>query len=137
MTAEGSVHRGLRLSLRLGAAYDLALALFILSVGPAAMARMGAPLPEGAAFYYRLASLPLILLPALYLAAASAREPDPFRPAVLWARGGGGLFLIALTLLHAARPAWLFLGIGLGDLLWGALHAALWRGARKAPIADR
>jgi hypothetical protein len=123
--------RGLRGSLRAGAAYDLALALFIVTAGPATMARLGAPLSGDARFLFRLASLPLWILPALYLTAARSPNPDPFRPAVLWARLGGGFILIAVALLDRAHPLALFLAVGAADLLWGAIHALLWR-ARAA-----
>ncbi len=119
--------RGLRRSLVAGAVYDLGLALVILLAGQSLLARLGAGLPEACAFYLRLGALPLLLLPALYLAAAAAGDPDPFRAAVLWARGGGGAALLVFTLLDGPQPFRLFLALGLMDLIWCGLHWRLWR----------
>ncbi len=127
MVRGGDPRVGLRRSLIAGAAYDVALAAFILLAGGDMLARLGAPLPLGALFFFRLSALPLLLLPALYLSAAVAGDPGPFRPAVLWARGGGGAILIALALLHRPQPLWLFLGVGVVDVAWWVLHATLWR----------
>jgi hypothetical protein len=125
----------LRRSLIAGAAYDVVLAAFILLAGDDALARLGAPLPAGALFFFRLAALPLLLLPALYLAAAVAGDPGSFKAAVLWARGGGGAILIGLALLHRPQPLWLFLGVGVADLAWCAVHGLLWRARPKHPPA--
>jgi hypothetical protein len=127
MPLGGDARSGLRRSLIAGAVYDVALALFIVFAGEGAVARLGAPLPAGALFFFRLAALPLLLLPALYLAAAAAGDPGPFKAAVLWARGGGGAILIGLALLHRPEPLWLFLGVGVADLAWWAVHGLLWR----------
>ncbi len=111
------------------------LAVFILFVGDDALARLGAPLPADALFFFRLSVLPLLLLPALYLAAATAGDPGPFKAAVLWARGGGGAILICLALLHRPQPLVLFLGLGAADLAWCSVHGLLWRARSKHPPA--
>ncbi len=125
MTTGRGREGALRGSLVAGAAYDLVLGAFILAAGPAVLAALGAPVPPGA-FHLRLAALPLLVLPALYLAAARAPDPGPFRFPVLWARSAGGAILLLLAL--AARPgaAWLYLVLGSVDLGWGVLHAVLW-----------
>ena len=125
---EGAVSRpALRRTLLAGAVYDLVLGLFILFLGRTAMARLGHPLPDHAVFYFSLASLPLLVLPALSAAAARATDPDPFRPAVLWARGAGGALVLLLALTLRPEPLWLFLIVGTLDGVWACLHAALWR----------
>jgi hypothetical protein len=117
----------LRLTLVLGAAYDLALALFILTLGRRVLSALGHPVPEPG-FYFTLATLPLLLFPVLYVAAAWAEDIDAFRAPVLWARAGGGLILLVFTVVLRPGAMWLFLLISLIDLVWAGLHAGLWRG---------
>jgi hypothetical protein len=116
----------LRLSLRLGAIYDLLLAGTVLLAGRSLFNLLGIPLPEPY-FYLPLATLPLILLPVLYLAAARAGDCDPFRAPVLWARGGGGGVILMIALLEAPTGMGLLVAIGIVDLLWAGIHGALWR----------
>ena len=119
----------LRRSLVAGAVYDLVLGLFVLTLGPDLMARLGHPLSVAALFYFRLAALPLCILPIVYISAARSPHVDAFRIPVLGLRGlGGGLVLASLLL--GPEPAWLFLAIGFGDLGWAMLHAFLWRASR-------
>ena len=117
--------RALRRSLGAGALYDLVLGLGILLAGPELGDALGAPVRDP--FHFHLAALPLLLLPALYGAAARAADPDPFRPAVLWARGGGGALLLAFTAAFRPEAPAVYVAIGALDLAWAALHAALWR----------
>lgn len=126
--------RGLRRSLAAGAVYDAALGLFIVFAGPAAMAALGHP-PAGTSFYFRLGALPLLLLPALYLAAARSPQIDAFRGPVLWARGGGGAILLLLVAALRPDPAWLFAAVAGVDLALAVVHALLWRSAPdRAPV---
>jgi len=124
--------RGLRRSLVAGAFYDAALGLFILIAGPGAMAALGHPV-AGSSFFFRLAALPLLLLPWLYVAAARAEAIDLFRGSVLWVRGAGGLFVLLLAGFLRPAPLALFAAIGIVDLVFCALHALLW----SAPRVDR
>jgi hypothetical protein len=124
--------RALRASLLAGAAYDLALGLFILVLGPPVMTGLGSPI-QGSTFLFRLAALPLFVLPVLYAVAARSPAVDAFRPAVLWARGGGGAFILALTAILHPGAAGVFTAIGLVDLGWAAIHALLWRTPPSAP----
>ena len=122
----GSSRGALRASLRAGAVYDVVLGIGILFLGRRLLAALGyAVLPP--AFLFRLAALPLFLLPALYLAAARATDPDPFRGPVLWARGVGGLIVLALVLAHRPPAAGIYAAVGAADLVWAAVHAGLWR----------
>lgn len=118
--------RGLRTTLRAGAAYDLALGAAIVLAGERALGALGAE-PPCSPFFFRLSALPLFLLPALYLAAAAARETRPFRAPVLFVRIVGGLLVAALALWY--RPdAWGgYVAIGAADWIWAAVHAAWWR----------
>lgn len=130
MTAPGATRRALRGSLAAGAVYDLVLGLFILALGPAAMAAVGSPVP-GSTFFFRLAALPLFVLPVLYVSAAHAPAVDAFRAPVLWARGGGGAFVLVLTALVRPGAAGVFLAVGAADLVWALVHALLWRAPRR------
>lgn len=118
--------RALRISLLGGAAYDLLLGCLVLFGGGPIMAALGHPV-TGYAFYFALASAPLFVLPVLYGVAALSESPDGFRAPVLWARGGGGLLIVLLAILHRPGAAWLFVLIGGLDLGWAVLHAVLWR----------
>jgi hypothetical protein len=118
--------RGLRVSLVAGAGYDLFLGAFIFLAGRWAMEALGHPVGDPG-FYFLLAGLPLLILPVLYMTAARSAAIGAFRPAVLWARGGGGLLIVLLTLWLRPGVAWLFFGIGLLDLAWALLHRTLWR----------
>ncbi len=126
MSGDGTSHRALRTSLLAGAAYDLALGLFILVFGPRAMAGLGSPV-TGSEFYFHLAALPLLVLPVLYAGAARSPAVDAFRPSVLWARGGGGAFVLILAALLRPVGAGVFVAVGAADLGWALVHAVLWR----------
>jgi hypothetical protein len=112
-----------------GAVYDVALGLFILFGGTWMFGALGHPRPEPVYLLY-LATLPLFLLPALYVAAARAAEVDAFRVPVLWARGGGGWLVILLALLFPPPGAWIYVAVGVGDLVWLVVHLALWNRGR-------
>ena len=129
MSGLPSDRRGLRISLVAGAAYDVALGVFILLVGRRVMDALGHPVPEPG-FYYMLGALPLLVLPVLYASAARSSAIDAFRPAVLWARGGGGLLLLGLTLRLEPEPAWIFFTVGIADVLWAGIHRLLWSAPR-------
>jgi hypothetical protein len=131
MIAWSSDRGPLRLTLVLGAAYDLALALFILTAGRRVLAGLGHPVPEPG-FYFTISILPLVILPVLYVAAAWAQDVDAFRAPVLWARAGGGLMLLVFTLVLRPGAMWLFVLISVIDLVWAGVHAALWRGSASA-----
>lgn len=126
MTESPLPRRALRVSLLGGAVYDLLLGCTILFAGEGIMDALGAPV-SGFPFYFALASIPLFILPVLYSVAAFSHPMDGFRAPVLWARGGGGLLIILFVILHRPGAAWLFTVIGLVDLGWAVLHAALWR----------
>lgn len=112
--------------LRAGAAYDAALGLFILFAGRPVMAGLGHPVTEP--FLFLLAATPLLILPVLYWSAAAAGAPRSFRAPVVWARFGGGAFILALTLWYRPPGAAVFVAVALADFAWGAWHAAAWRG---------
>lgn len=126
MTDSPLPRRALRISLLGGAVYDLLLGCLILISGQGIMDALGSPV-TGFPFYFALAAAPLFILPVLYSVAAFSDPIDGFRAPVLWARGGGGLFVILLVILHRPGAAWLFVLIGVMDLAWAVLHAVLWR----------
>ena len=41
-----------------------------------------------------------------------------------------GLLLLGLTLRLGPEPAWIFLGIGIADILWAGVHRLLWSAPR-------
>ena len=118
--------RPLRRSLLAGAAYDLALGLFIVLAGPRVFEWLGHPLGE-AQFHFALGALPLFVLPVLYHGAARAGDTEPFRIPVLWARAGGGGLILLGVLLFQPPLAWIYVAVGLGDWAWAILHLGLWR----------
>lgn len=128
--------RALRRSLVAGAVYDLLLAAFVLFFAAGFLRFLGHPDPSSP-FHFRLAALPLLLLPALYLGAARARELQAFRLPVLWARGGGGSLVILGALIHRPDATWIYLAVGALDLGWGALHLILWREASAGEAPAR
>ena len=121
----GRDRRPLRRSLVAGAVYDLALGLFIVLFGPRALVALGYPVPDPVFLFY-LSGLALFILPVLYGAASRAAQVDPFRAPVLWARAGGGAFILLVTLLFPPPGAWIYAGVAAADLVWAAVHAALW-----------
>jgi hypothetical protein len=117
----------LRGSLVAGALYDLAFAVLMVAAPrlPARILKLPLPpLPEGRFYLWILATL-LLMLAALYLAAAH----DPRRYSAIIAVAIGGRVLGAAVFAAAALT-----GSGLGglvplavaDLAFGALHAASW-----------
>lgn len=118
--------RALRGSLVAGAIYDLALGFWILFYGLRFLSGLGYA-PGGSSFLFHMAALPLLLLPVLYVSAARAKDTKAFRPAVLWARGGGGAVLLMLVLVHRPEAGEIYALLGVADLVWATLHALLWR----------
>lgn len=116
----------LRTSLQAGALYDLAVGAVLLAAGERVFAALGFELRSDP-FLLRLASLPLFVLPALYATAARSPHVDAFRPAVLAARGGGGLLILALTALYRPPAAPVYAAIGVIDAGWALLHFVLWK----------
>lgn len=114
----------LRVSLVLGALWDVAFAL-LLGFAPEASARVFGlplpPLPEGA-FYLWVLGVLLLMLAALYVLAAR----DPRRYSGILAVAIGGRLLGGLVLLLAARRVGGLYPMAAADLLFGASHAAFW-----------
>lgn len=117
----------LRGSLLAGAVYDIAFALLMVAAPrlPARILNLPLPpLPEGRFYLWIMATL-LLMLAALYLAAA--HDPRRYTPTVAVAIGGRALGAVALA-------AAALTGSGLGglwplaaaDLAFSALHAASW-----------
>jgi hypothetical protein len=127
MSRNARDRRGLGLVLRLGAAWDWVLALAILSASPRVMEFLRFP-PPADLFLFRVAAMPPLLFPLVYLVAAA----DPERRS--WAvrlsvalRLAGGLVLGALALLHRPAGGHVYLGTAVADLCWGAGILALSR----------
>ena len=108
--------------LRLSAYYDW-IAFILLMILPAWLLDLFAhPYPVDL-FSFRLAGLPLLIFPVVYLFAA--QHGAQCRPLVwvsLCIRWLGALSIAALTLIHSPAGEgayWFFAG---GDLVWGALY---------------
>ena len=117
----------LRASLWLGALYDAAFAVLMVTAPgfPARLLRLPLPpLPEGV-FYLWIMAVLLMMLSTLYLLAAG----DPGRYAGVVAVAAGGRILGGLTFLAAARVhpglSGLF-PLAAADLGLGLAHAACW-----------
>jgi hypothetical protein len=93
--------------------------------GPRVLVALGHPVPDPVYLFY-LSALALFVLPVLYLTAARAAAVDPFRAPVLWARAGGGVFILLFTLLFPPPAAWVYFAVAAADLVWASAHAALW-----------
>jgi hypothetical protein len=114
----------LRLSLVLGALWDVAFAL-LLGFAPEASARVFElplpPLPEGA-FYLWVLGVLLLMLAALYVTAAR----DPRRYSGILAVAIGGRILGGLVLFLGARRVPGLYPMAAADLVFGVSHAAFW-----------
>ena len=111
-------------SLVLGAFYDLAYAVVMVTAPqvPAKAFNLPLPPPEGT-FYLWILAVVLAMLAALYLVAA--RDPRRYSAIIAVAMGGrilGGLVLLAAALrgLPGLYP------MAVADLLFGVAHAAFW-----------
>jgi hypothetical protein len=126
--------RTLRLSLRLGAAYDAAFAILMVTAPalPARLLRLPLPPLPAAAFYLWVMAVLLLMLAAIYLLAAS--DPARYRGVVAVAAAGrlvGGVALL-LASANAAGLAGLY-PLAAADLLLGLSHlVAGWPGHRTA-----
>jgi hypothetical protein len=113
----------LRLSLFLGALYDLAFALLMVAAPGVPSRLLDLPLP-GEAFYLWILATLLTMLAALYLIAA--RDTRRYSGIVAVAIGGrlaGGLVFLLAALLHGHGGLY---PLAAADLAFGLIHAALW-----------
>lgn len=127
MSWNGRDRRALSLILRLGAAWDLALALTILSASPRVMEALRFPPPPDP-FLFRVAAMPPLFFPLVYLVAAADPGGRPWAVRLSIAlRLGGGALLGVLALLHQPPGAHVYLATAVADLLWGVGTVALSR----------
>jgi len=121
----------LRASLRLGALYDSAFAVLMVTAPglPARLLRLPLPpLPEGA-FYLWIMAVLLVMLATLYLLAAG--DPGRYSGVVAVAASGrilGGLAFLAAALIHPGLAG--LYPLAAADLGLGLAHAACWRPVR-------
>jgi len=117
----------LSLSLRLGTAYDWLLALSILLAPPALMRALAFP-PPADSFLFKLTAMPLVFFPLVYLAAAADPGARPWAVRLSLAyRLAGGALLGGVALWAQPPGLHVYLLAALADLVWGGLHALLWR----------
>jgi hypothetical protein len=124
--------RALTAVLSISALYDWTAFGLLTVMPPWLLALFDHPVPRDP-FLFRLAALPLLLLPLVYLAAArwGVACPPLVRLAVLL-RVVGALGIAVLTVTHrpdGAAAYWFFV---LGDLGWAGLYWLLGPG-RRAP----
>lgn len=114
----------LRLSLVLGALYDLAYALLMVAAPGVPARLLDLPLP-GEAFYLWILATLLTMLAILYLIAA--RDTRRYSGIVAVAIGGrlaGGLVFLVAALLQPDLGG--LYALAAADLAFGLAHAALW-----------
>lgn len=114
----------LRLSLVLGAVYDLFFAASMVFWPAAASRWFGLPLP-GERFYLWILAVFLVMLASLYVAAA--RDPRRYSAIIAVAIGGRLLGAVAFGLAALAEPEltalWLLGGV---DLAFAVAHGGSW-----------
>lgn len=113
----------LRLSLVIGAFYDLAFALLMVAAPGVPSRLLDLPLP-GEAFYLWILATLLTMLAVLYLIAA--RDTRRYSGIVAVAIGGrlaGGLVFLLAAFLHGLGGLY---PLAAADLAFGLAHAALW-----------
>ncbi|HEX2252050.1 MAG TPA: hypothetical protein VHQ65_02140 [Thermoanaerobaculia bacterium] len=117
--------RLLRVSLVLGALYDLVFAVLMVAAPQGLAERFDLPLP-GAPFYLWLLALLLTMLAALYLIAA--RDPRRYSGIIGVAVAGRLAGAIVFAVAAAREPAWAGLwSAAAADAVFGLAHALLWR----------
>ncbi len=113
-----------------GAAYDLCFAVAILWFTAPAAALLGLALPADPV-YLRLNGIFLLLLAGLYSLPAAA--PKRYSGVVAVAVAGRVLGFLFFAATWTAGAATAFLVLGVGDLMFGIVHAALlWRAGRSS-----
>jgi hypothetical protein len=119
--------RALPLVLRLSAAYDLVAAALLLWMPMWLLELWRHPVPAEP-FLFRLSALPLLLLPPVYLAAAStaAGRPELVRLCVL-IRGLGGAAILLLVLWQRPAAPGPYLCFAIVDWLWAGAYLAAGR----------
>ena len=111
-----------RWALRLSAAYDLLAAGLLLWMPPWLLVMWHHPLPAEP-FLFRLSALPLLLLPPVYLSAASTAEqrPDLVRLCVLIRLVGGAAIGLLVAWQRPAVPG-PYLCFAALDWAWAAAY---------------
>jgi len=125
--------RGLVASLWFGAFYDWCLAAAILFATPEFMEAIRFP-PPADPFLFRLAALPPLLFPVVYVAAARdpAGRPWAVRASVQF-RIVGGVLLAGLAWIHHPPGYAVYMKAALFDIVLGVAHAVL---SKKNPLAQ-
>lgn len=128
MPVQHDLLRPLALSLRIGAAYDLAFALAFVAAPEAIGGLLGLPLP-GERFYLWLVAVLLALLSGFYLLVA--RDPARHRELVWMTVLGraAGAAVLALAAIGPSHLAGLWVPAA-GDLAFAVVHGVLARPLR-------
>jgi hypothetical protein len=117
---------GVSVALAIGGAYDATFALLMLAFAEPVARLFGLPLPADLV-YFKLNAILLLILAALYLAAA--REPERYRlVAPLSGAGRVAGFVFFVWAWRGGRPP-AFLALGVADLAIGLATLAVWRRA--------
>jgi hypothetical protein len=128
---EGGRWRTVGIVLAIGAIYDFAFAVAILGFTRSAASVLGLRIPGDPVYLY-LNGVFLLLLAALY--GAAARSPERYLAVAPISAGGRALgCLLFVWAWHDGRPT-TFLGLGLVDLLLGAVTIVVWQ--RAVRVSD-
>lgn len=113
----------LQVVLAASAAFDL-VALVLLWAMPAwLLSAFGHPVPAEP-FLFRLAALPLLMAPVVYLMAARDGRPgSPLVDASIGLRTVGALGIVALLLAHRPAGALAYWSFAVADLAWATAVA--------------
>ena len=121
-----SRRNGVSVALAVGAAYDAIFAVLILAFAEPVAGLLGLSLPADP-IYFKLNAILLLILAALYLAAA--REPERYRlVAPISGAGRVAGFVFFVWAWRGGRPP-AFLALGVADLALGLATLAAWRRA--------
>ncbi len=108
--------------LRLSAAYDLLAFALLIWMPPWLLSLWRHPLPAEP-FLFRLAALPLLMLPLVYLSAAidPGRHPELVRLSIALRLVGGVAIGVLVTWQRPVAPG-PYVCFALGDLAWAGLY---------------
>lgn len=114
-------------ALAASAAFDLVALVLLWSMPAWLLAAFDHPVPAEP-FLFRLAALPLLMAPVVYVMAARDGRPEsPLVTASIGLRAIGAMGIIGLLVAHRPAGAMAYWSFALADLAWAGLIAALRR----------
>jgi len=125
--------RAVAAAMAVGAVYDGVFGISILGFPGLTSRLLGIPLPDDP-FYLHLNGVFLLILAALY--GAAARAPERYRAIPPIAAGGRVLGCALFTWAFAGGRPWMFLALGLADLALALVTLLVWRRATRVALSD-